>query len=67
MLDERIKRAAKNRPQKTATLVKAKVSPVRVPISNNDDNDMDDEPYDDEPEEDQIMKEEEDELVYLHY
>ncbi|XP_014206626.1 protein mini spindles isoform X2 [Copidosoma floridanum] len=68
LLDERIKRAAKNRPTKSATMTKAKASPVQVPISsNNDINETDEEQYDDdEAEEEQAIKGENYENVPLY-
>lgn len=63
MLEERIKRAAKNRPTKTASSTKIRVPQVQAPIPTNDMNDMEETNYDDEPEEEQKMEEENDESV----
>lgn len=61
LLDERIKRAAKNRPAKTAPPAKARATSVQAPIPTNDVNDMDEMNSDEEPEEEQKMEEENDE------
>ncbi|OXU27451.1 hypothetical protein TSAR_002490 [Trichomalopsis sarcophagae] len=58
LLDERIKRAAKNRPAKTAPATKMRVPQAQAPAPTNDVNDMEENNYDDEPEEEQKIEEE---------
>lgn len=61
LLDERIKRAAKNRPTKTVSSTKTRITQVQAPT--NDSNELDENNYEDEPEDEPKIEEENDELV----